>query len=108
MPGHDVVLLEADGVALERQSAPAVLAWALARFHPRIALASSFGAEDVVLIDMLMTLDPRARVFTLDTGRATGRDVHLDGGHPGALRPRHRGGPDRGAAETARPHRMRR
>ncbi len=46
-----------------------VLAWALDRFHPRIALASSFGAEDVVLIDMLWRLNPAARVVTLDTLR---------------------------------------
>src|SRR2546425_8967972 len=53
----------------ETKSAEALLAWALGEFHPRIALAASFGAEDVVLIDMLVKLDPRARVFTLDTGR---------------------------------------
>lgn len=46
-----------------------VLKWVLDNVHPNIALASSFGAEDVVLIDMLMKLNPEARVFTLDTGR---------------------------------------
>ena len=35
----------------------------------RLAIASSFGAEDVVLIDLLASLEPRPRVFTLDTGR---------------------------------------
>ena len=35
----------------------------------RIALASSFGAEDQVLTHMLAQLDPAARIFTLDTGR---------------------------------------
>jgi phosphoadenosine phosphosulfate reductase len=35
----------------------------------RLAIASSFGAEDVVLIDMLASLEPIPRVFTLDTGR---------------------------------------
>jgi len=35
----------------------------------RIALASSFGAEDQVLTDMLARLNPAARIFTLDTGR---------------------------------------
>src|SRR5207302_2022338 len=55
--------------ALEAKDAVELLGWALERFRPRIGLASSFGAEDVVLIDMLMELDPRARVFTLDTGR---------------------------------------
>ncbi len=45
------------------------LKWALDNFHPRIAMASSFGAEDVVVIDMIMKINPKARIFTLDTGR---------------------------------------
>lgn len=45
------------------------LKWALDNLHPSIALASSFGAEDVVVIDMLAKINPEARVFTLDTGR---------------------------------------
>ena len=45
------------------------LKWALENVHPNIALASSFGAEDVVVIDMLMKISPEARVFSLDTGR---------------------------------------
>lgn len=57
------------GEEFESASAQEILAWALAEFHPRIALAGSFGAEDVVLIDMLVKLNPKARVFTLDTGR---------------------------------------
>ena len=53
-----------------RTSAPEeVLVWGLQRFGQKVALASSFGAEDVVLIDMLSRLDPAARVFTLDTLR---------------------------------------
>ncbi|MFB3812502.1 MAG: phosphoadenylyl-sulfate reductase [Terriglobales bacterium] len=35
----------------------------------RIALASSFGAEDQVLTHMLARTDRLARIFTLDTGR---------------------------------------
>lgn len=46
-----------------------LLAWGLKCFDRRIALSSSFGAEDVVLIDMLAGIDPKARVFTLDTLR---------------------------------------
>ncbi len=46
-----------------------VLKWALDNSHPRIAMASSFGAEDVVVIDMLIKINPKARIFTLDTGR---------------------------------------
>jgi phosphoadenosine phosphosulfate reductase len=46
-----------------------VLRWALDTYHPKIALASSFGAEDVVLIDMLSSLKSDVKIFTLDTGR---------------------------------------
>jgi phosphoadenosine phosphosulfate reductase len=45
-----------------------VLTWALGNYK-NIALASSFGAEDVVLIDIIAKIKPDASVFTLDTGR---------------------------------------
>src|SRR5436305_9719689 len=45
-----------------------VLAEALERFHPRLVLACSFQKEESVLIDMLMGIEPSARVFTIDTG----------------------------------------
>lgn len=45
------------------------LTWALDNLHPKIAMASSFGAEDVAVIDMIMKINPKARIFTLDTGR---------------------------------------
>ena len=54
---------------LTGKSPQEVLTWALREYHPKIGLASSFGAEDVVLIDMLNKINPDARVFTLDTGR---------------------------------------
>ncbi len=50
-------------------SSEEVIEWALLRWYPRIALGSSFGAEDVVLIDMLAKIRPDVRVVTLDTGR---------------------------------------
>ncbi len=46
-----------------------VLKWAIDELHPNIALASSFQAQGVVLIDMLVKLNPEARVFSIDTGR---------------------------------------
>jgi phosphoadenosine phosphosulfate reductase len=55
--------------ALEGASAQDVLAWADARFGQTAAIASSFGVEDVVLIDLAARHAPRLRVFTLDTGR---------------------------------------
>lgn len=51
-------------------TAEAVVAWALSTFTVgRIALASSFSAEDQVLTQMLVGINPKARIFTLDTGR---------------------------------------
>ena len=46
-----------------------ILAWADARFGDAAAIASSFGVEDVVLIDLASRHAPRLGVFTLDTGR---------------------------------------
>jgi phosphoadenosine phosphosulfate reductase len=54
---------------LDSATPQAVLAWAAARFGDRLALACSMGAEDMVLLDMLVKIQPRARVFLLDTGR---------------------------------------
>lgn len=45
-----------------------VLAEAVERFHPSLVLACSFQKEESVLIDMLMKIEPGARVFTIDTG----------------------------------------
>ena len=53
----------------EKSEPQEVLRWGLKRFGSQMALSSSFGAEDVVLIDMLWRLDHKARVFTLDTLR---------------------------------------
>lgn len=59
--------------ALNRQfegnDAYSVLEWFLKEFKGRIALSSSMGAEDQVLTDMVMKIDPEIRIFTLDTGR---------------------------------------
>lgn len=45
------------------------LRWASENLHPRVAKASSFGAEDAVLIDIMLKINPEFRFFTLDTGR---------------------------------------
>lgn len=46
-----------------------LLRFLLSHYGDRIALASSFGAEDQVLTDMICNISTSARVFTLDTGR---------------------------------------
>lgn len=64
------VQLEKLADEFESKSAQEVLKWALDTFGTRIALASSFGAEDVAVIDMMVKVDKnRTRVFTLETGR---------------------------------------
>lgn len=55
--------------ALQGASPQEVLAQVLQKFGDKIALSSSLGAEDQVLTDMLMKINPKARIFTLDTGR---------------------------------------
>ena len=59
------------GLALQAEplSAQDVVRLAYQRFGRKVALSSSFGAEDMVLVDMLMKVDPKARIVTLDTGR---------------------------------------
>ncbi len=59
-------IVEAQATA-ERWSAEELLAWAAREFGENTALASSFGAEDVVLIDMISRIDAPFAVFTLDT-----------------------------------------
>ncbi len=61
--------LEALGERLRGKPAEEVVRWAADTFGQEIALASSFGAEDVVVIDMIAKVAPGIRVFTLDTGR---------------------------------------
>lgn len=55
------------GQSFEGKPPQEVLSWALQEFHPRIALACSFGAEDVALADMVLKIRPDARIFYLDT-----------------------------------------
>jgi phosphoadenosine phosphosulfate reductase len=52
---------------VEALSAEEVVDLAIDRLHPRLALACSFQKEEAVLLDMLLTREPSARVFALDT-----------------------------------------
>jgi phosphoadenosine phosphosulfate reductase len=53
---------------LESLSAQEVLAHVVGEFHPRLYVACSFQKEASVILDMLLAIEPQARVFTLDTG----------------------------------------
>lgn len=46
-----------------------LLAYFLEQYGDKIALASSLGAEDQVLTEMIIGIHPATKIFTLDTGR---------------------------------------
>jgi phosphoadenosine phosphosulfate reductase len=56
-----------DPATVETMSAEEVLRYCVERFPGKVALACSFQKEETVLLDMLFAVDPKARVFALDT-----------------------------------------
>lgn len=46
-----------------------IIRYFLDKYGDRVALASSLGLEDQVLTDMMLKINPEARIFTIDTGR---------------------------------------
>lgn len=69
-PIDDEVLEVISSNRAESWSAEEILTWGVKNFSPKLVLSCSFGArEGMVLLDMLHRIDPRARVFSLDTGR---------------------------------------
>lgn len=68
MASIDRERIESLGDEFEGKTAQEILEWALKEYHPNISLASSFGPEDVALIDMISRICPGARVFTIETG----------------------------------------
>jgi phosphoadenosine phosphosulfate reductase len=65
--GHERSL-EKVSDALRRASPKEVLRWAARRFAPRIAFATGFGPEGLVLLDLIGRERLEIDVFTLDTG----------------------------------------
>ena len=45
-----------------------ILRWAVEQFHPRLTLATAFGAEGCCLIHMLAEIEAGVRIFNLETG----------------------------------------
>jgi phosphoadenosine phosphosulfate reductase len=69
-PKPTIAQLKQIASQMESKTAQEVLRWAMDTYGLRIGLASSFGPEDVVLIDiMIKTNKEKTRIFTLDTGR---------------------------------------
>jgi phosphoadenosine phosphosulfate reductase len=56
-----------DASVVEALSAEEILALATREFAGRVALACSFQKEETVLLDMLFAIEPKTRVFAIDT-----------------------------------------
>ncbi len=67
---NSIKSLSMDFDELEKKNTKDILSWSMKKYSPKIAFASSFGAEDVVVIDLMVKIDKNnTRIFTLDTGR---------------------------------------
>lgn len=64
----DVAFEDSDEARLEGVEPADVLAWAAARFAPRLGFAFGFGPEGCVLLDLIGRHRLDVDVFTLDTG----------------------------------------
>ncbi len=53
---------------LQGQPPQAILRWAVETFHPRLTMATAFGAEGCCIIHMLAEIEPEVAIFNLDTG----------------------------------------
>ena len=60
--------IPAASAALKGKPPQDVLRWATDQFFPRLTMATAFGAEGCCLIHMLAVIQPRVRIFNLETG----------------------------------------
>lgn len=67
-PSSRSVNLQVLNDTLVNTKTDSVLEWAVRRFHPRIAIASSFSVEDTIVIDLATQIQPDITVFTIDPG----------------------------------------
>lgn len=54
-------------VRFEETNPQDAITWAVNTFEKDMAFASSFGMEDICIIDMILRVSPKARIFYLDT-----------------------------------------
>jgi phosphoadenosine phosphosulfate reductase len=45
-----------------------ILAWAVENYFPKLVMATAFGPEGCIIIHILAEIEPKVRVFNLDTG----------------------------------------
>jgi thioredoxin-dependent adenylylsulfate APS reductase len=63
-------------VQYDDQEPDEVIRWALETFPPeRVAVCTSFQVDGMAILDMAWRINPRVRVFTVDTGRLP-RETH--------------------------------
>jgi phosphoadenosine phosphosulfate reductase len=60
--------IAAANARLSTASPQDILRWAVERFHPRLMMATAFGAEGCCIIHMLAEINPTVRVINIDTG----------------------------------------
>jgi phosphoadenosine phosphosulfate reductase len=60
--------LETAAARLAGESPQAILRWAVENYHPRLTMATAFGAEGCCIIHMLAEIEPRVHIFNLETG----------------------------------------
>src|SRR6266849_6359105 len=53
---------------LEAQPPETILKWGVDQFFPRLTMATAFGPEGNCIIHMLAGIEPRVRIFNLETG----------------------------------------
>src|SRR3954465_3411758 len=56
-----------DPAAVEAMGAEDIIRHVLEQFPGKVALACSFQKEESVLLDLLLGIEPKARVFAIDT-----------------------------------------
>lgn len=66
---RDTSEMERMAAAFETRPPQDLLRWAIGRFDRRLAIATSFQAEGMALLDMAWRIDPTIRVITVDSGR---------------------------------------
>src|SRR5687767_7977619 len=55
-------------INLEGKSPQEILRWAVQEFFPKLTMATAFGPEGNCIIHMLAEIEPRVRIFNLETG----------------------------------------
>ena len=67
-PASLLAELSAASELLETETPEAILRWAADRFAPKLTMATAFGPEGMVIIQMLSDIAPGTSIFNLDTG----------------------------------------